>query len=155
MDFSDEELQIGIIPIVALDNAYASSYSIFGSEGVTYHKDIITSSIYFTVMSTNQDGQPPRILASIPMSGYIALGSKTPTTVPFAKETEIEAYKNLTIGMINQELDFTAIKKALNDWEKKQIIGEVYQVTDVEISSAGRDKSHYCKFLYCRTPEKD
>ena len=136
LDFSDEELQIGIIPIVALDNAYASSYSIFNKLGMTFHKDIVTSSIYFVVMSTNQDGQPPRILASIPMSGCIVLGSRTPTRVPFAKETEIEAYKNLTVGMINNELDFTAIKKALNDWEKKQIIGEVYQVTDVEISSA-------------------
>ena len=134
-DFSDEELQIGIVPIVALDNAYKSSYSIFGSAGVTYHKDIVTSSIYFVVMSTNQDGEPPRILASIPMSGCIVLGT-TPTTVPFAHETEIEAYKNLTVGMINQELDFNTIKKALNDWEKKQVTGEVYQVTDVEISSA-------------------
>lgn len=134
-DYSDEELHIGIVPIVALDNAYSSSYSIFGSEDVTFHKDVITSSIYFVVMSTNQDGQPPRILASIPMSGYIALGSKTPTTVPFAPETEIEAYKNLTIGMIDQELNFDAVKKSLKNWEKKQYSSEVYQVTDVKITS--------------------
>jgi len=134
-DYSDEELHIGIVPIVALDNAYDSSYSIFGSEGVTYHKSIVTSSIYFVVMSTSQDGLPSRILASVPMSGCIVLGSRTPTTVPFAEETKITAYKNLTIGMINQELNFDAVKKSLKDWEKKQYTGEVYQVTEVEITS--------------------
>lgn len=131
-DYSDS-MPIGLIPMMIFDQPFSTSYQA-GTD--TFYRDIIACSLSIAIVSGEDESHSQRILAVVPMSGYTELGN-LPNLIkePIPYETKKNTFIALACRMIDNELDFSKVSKALKDWEVKQVLPETYQVTNVSISS--------------------
>ena len=130
----EDTVPIGIVPIVLLDQGLVTKYHVGDKD---FYKAVITSGMNVAVCSGDKESGKWRVLAVVPMNAYSVLGRdpKHLITSPLTHEQMVNEYTQITKEMINKDLDFKPVARALKDWDKKQLTADTYQVDDVKISS--------------------
>ena len=139
MDFNsihniDADDPIGLIPLSTLDVSFDTSYNVNGQE---YYRSIVFSGLNIAICSADPEQNSWRILGTIPLNGYDAIGADMYhlSNRPITLQEKANKFADITVRLINEYLDFNQDKKMMRDIETKALLPDTYQVTDVTLSS--------------------
>lgn len=125
---------IGIIPIVVADTSFDSSYKI---DGVTLYKSIILSGLDITIASADEENGGWRVLYTLPLRTYMAVGADGSRTEPVSAEEKSRIYAKITAEAVDKIM-FPG--KVMENIEVRSVLPDTWQVTDVKISSKAAKK---------------
>ncbi len=130
------EAPLSILPIVLQDESF-DTHIVVGNVSVWRH--VIVSGMNIAICEAETaDNQGMKMLAVVPLSGYITVGDPRDNGGNFLSQELSLAEKRKTFADISvaliKQMDFNAVSKALTNWQKGKIIPRTTQV-DVNISS--------------------
>ena len=129
----DEEVPVALIPLAIMSDALHAKYQV---QDKSYYKSIVVGSLYLAVCRGGSTANNWTMVGGIPLSGYVILGddlNNLLTTKP-SKLDEANAYVSMMETVIDRDLNFDDLKKALQNLNSKKV-PDTYEVMDVALSS--------------------